>query len=144
MDAVPPPPGDAYRSSIKAMDQGLTTESEPTRFSVGVLLAITLFVAVVFAGYRAFGANGIAPACAFVAVIWFAVSRTRTLALYPMNRKRITVVELLTILAICLILHGLTLPAVQSGPHRRRAAPAPPGPQMPITNGSAVDVDGEL
>ena len=55
-----------------------------------------------------------------------------------------TVVELLTILAMCLIFHGLTIPSVQSGPHKRRPIPATPGPATQTTNSNVVNIDGEL
>ncbi len=38
-----------------------------------------------------------------------------------------TIVELIVILVLCAVLHGLLLPAVQSRPHRRR----PTGPAVP-------------
>jgi hypothetical protein len=120
-----------------------TTKSETKRFSVGSLLAVTLFVAVVCAGGRSFGASGIAPACGFVSATWFAISRTKTSSLYPINRQRMTVVELLTILAICFILHGLTFPAVQSGPHKRRPIPATPAPATQSTNSNPFNLDGD-
>jgi hypothetical protein len=112
-------------------------------FSIGVLLAMTTFVAVVFAGWRSYGLSGIAPACAFVAVAWFALSRTSTTALYPMNRQPMTVIEVFTILAICFILHGLTIPAVQSVPHRRRAIPATNVPATHTTESDAGNEDDE-
>ena len=121
----------------------LATKSETKRFSVGSLLTVTLFVAVICAGGRSFGTSGIAPACGFVAATWFAVSRTKTSSLCPINRQRMTVVELLTILAICFILHGLTLPAVQSGQHKRRPIPATLAPATQSTNSNALNLDGD-
>lgn len=125
------------------MNYVAASRSETKRFSVGFLLTVTLFVAVVFGSWQSFGASGIAPACGFVAATWFALSRTKTPSLYPINRQRMTVVELLTVLAICFILYGLTIPAVQSGPHRRRPIPATPGPPTPTTNSNTVNIDGE-
>ena len=126
------------------MNYVATAKSETKRFTVGFLLTVTLFVAVVFGGWRSFGASGIAPACGFVAATWFALTRTKTLSLNLINRRRMAVVELLTILAMCLIFHGLTIPSVQSGPHKRRPIPATPGPATQTTNSNVVNIDGEL
>ncbi len=117
------------------------TKSETKRFSVGSLLTVTLFVAVVCAAGQSFGPSGIAPACGFVALTLFAVTRTTAPSLYPINRHRMTVVELLTILAICFILHGLTFSSVQSVPHKRRPIPATPASAMQSTNCNALNLD---
>ena len=54
------------------------------------------------------------------------------------NRKRMTVIDLLIILAICAILYGLTLPAVGSGQHRRPVVPVvPSGTNATQANGGA-------
>ena len=73
------------------MNYGTATKSKTKRFSVGSLLTVTLFVAIVFVGGKSFGASGIAPACSFVALTWFAITRTRTPSLFPINRQRMTV-----------------------------------------------------
>ena len=119
------------------MQNAPESKSETTQFSLGVLLVVTLFVAIVFAGWRYFGIMGVAPSCALVALLWFTVSRTQTSALYPMNRQRMTWIELLTILAICFILFGLSDSGVQSQPRIRRAVPVVPGPVTPGNVGDA-------
>jgi len=107
------------------MNDDATAKSDAPTFSIAVLLTATLFVAIVLASWHAFGNRGIAPASAVVAFAWFALSRTKSPAFNAINRQRMTVVELLTIISICLILHGLTIPAVHSGPHPRRPAGTP-------------------
>ena len=113
------------------MRDDATSNTDASRFSLGALLMLTLFVAIVCVGWASFDYRGITPACAAVAFIWFAFSRTTSHSLLPINRQRMTVVELLTILGVCAMLHGLSLPAVQSGPHRRRL-PAPPTAKPPM------------
>ncbi|MFO0820823.1 MAG: hypothetical protein U1A77_22940 [Pirellulales bacterium] len=113
------------------MRDDATSNTDVFRFSLGALLMLTLFFAIVCVGWASFGYRGIAPACASVAFIWFALSRTNSRSLVPINCQRMTVVELLTILGVCAFLHGVSLPAVQSGPHRRRL-PAPPTATLPM------------
>jgi len=121
---VPWPQLDDFgRSSDHAMNADTLGQRQPKRFSISVLLTLTSFIAIILAGWRTFGMRGIAPSCAVVAIAWFVLSRTKTPSFYPFNRNRMTIVELLTILSICVILYGLTLPAVQSGPHKRRMIP---------------------
>ena len=82
------------------MNYVATAKSETKRFTVGFLLTVTLFVAVVFGGWRSFGASGIAPACGFVAATWFALTRTKTLSLNLINRRRMAVCSATTILPL--------------------------------------------
>ena len=96
------------------------------RYSISVLLTLTSFIAIVLAGWRTFGMYGIIPSCAVIAVVWFVLSHTKTKSFNPFNRQPMGVVELLTILSICVILFGLTLPGGQSGPHKRRMIPSAP------------------
>ena len=105
------------------MNTDIPGRCQPTRFSITVLLILTSFVAILLAGWRTFGMRGVSLSCAVVVIAWFALSRTKAQTFYPFNRKQMTVVELLTILSVGFILYGLTLPAVQSGPHRRRMIP---------------------
>ena len=69
--------------------------------------------------------GGVALGLAIVAFIWFGLSRTRTESIRPINQRHMTVTELLTILGVSLVLYGISLPPVISGPHRRRS-PLPP------------------
>jgi hypothetical protein len=101
-------------------------KSETGRFTVGALLVVTGFVAILFAGWRSFGTYGIGPALALNCVIWFTLSQMKTASLRPINHQRMTIVELVVTIAICTVLHGLLLPGVQSSPHRRRTIPATP------------------
>lgn len=120
------------------MNDDPIVKSAAPKLSIAVLLTGTLFVAIVLASWNAFGNPGIAPALAFVALAWFALSRTRTPAFHVFNRQRMTVVELLTITTICLILHGLTIPAVRTGPHHRRPFGAPAASPVTRPSGSST------
>ena len=102
------------------------------RFSIGAVLTAMLSIALVFAAWRELGNRGLAPALAIVTCLWFALSRTKTPSLDPINRERMTVVEFCSALAICLILHGLMLPAVTSQ-SRPPAPAAPPVSAPPLT-----------
>ena len=109
-------------------------KTEAGRFTVGALFVATGLVAILFAGWRSFGTYGIGPALALNCVIWFSLSQLKTTSLRPINHERMAIVELIVTLAICAVLHGLLLPGVQSGPHRRRPIPA-----TPATPGSVRD-----
>lgn len=120
------------------MNEDAATKSDASMFSMVLLVTALLFVAVVLGGWYVFGHRGIAPASAIVAIAWFALSRTKSPAFHAINRRRITVVELLTMITICLILHGLTIPAVQSGPHPRRHAEPPAAATATQPSGTAT------
>jgi hypothetical protein len=105
------PPSDASRSS--------------TAVTIHLLLLAVLWLATVFAGWYLFGTSGIAPSVAVVATSWFALSRTATANLRPINRHRMTIVDLIIVLAICAIVHGLTIPAVNTAPRGMPPASAP-------------------
>ncbi|WP_146394910.1 hypothetical protein [Planctomycetes bacterium CA13] len=105
------------------------------RSAIYLLLFATLSFAIVYAAWSLFGISGIAPAVAFITVCWFTLSRTVAPKLDPINRQRMTVVELLTIVIICAILHGLTLPSVSTTPRR----PSSVAPQAPNTQSIRSD-----
>lgn len=114
-------------------------KSESRRISLAVVLVSIMLVAVVFAGWRAYGIYGVAPACGLSAIIWFAVSRTRTPACYPINRQRMSLFDLVAILLICLMLHLITLPATGFGkPGNKTTTPAQAAPTID-SQGSEVD-----
>jgi hypothetical protein len=100
------------------------SETTPTdgALRIHLFLLAVLWLATVFAGWYLFGTSGIAPSVAVVVTSWFALSRTTTAKLRPINRHRMTFVDLITLLAICAILHGLTIPAVNTSTRR---APRP-------------------
>lgn len=104
------------------------TSCTGTAVTIHLLLLAVSWLATVFAGWYLLGTSGIAPSVAVVVTSWFALSRTTTANLRPINRHRMTIVDLITILTICAILHGLTIPAVNTS--TRGAAPA--GAPRPI------------
>ena len=113
-----------------------STEVPGHRFANGFLLLVACWLVVIATSSVAFGMSGLAPAAVLIAISWFLFSRSRNPMFYPINRKRMTLIELLTIVGVCAILHGLSLPAVQSGPHRRRSVPQlPAGAPATQTNG---------
>lgn len=121
--------GDRKHLSGQEMSGDINKRSTTSQLSIAVLLTVTLFIAIPLAGWHAFGIRGIAPASSLVAVAWFALSRTKSPAFRAINRNRMTIPELLTMITICLIVHGLTIPTVSSRKHQR----TPSGPSGAAT-----------
>lgn len=113
------------------------SSSEARQFTLGTLFISLGLIAALLASWSFFGSSGIGPALALDCFIWFTLSRTQTASLRPMNQKPMTTVELVVLLVICFILHGLLLPADQSRPHLRRNVPANPA----IPSSSEIDDD---
>ena len=89
-----------------------------------------------FGLYRWLGSNGLALGLYTSVCGWFTLSLTKHPAFRPINKSRMTFIELIVILAICAILHGLMLPGVGSGYHRRfrRAFPTDPASETSTTD----------
>ncbi len=109
-------------------------KSETRRFTVGVLLVVTGLAAILLAGWSLFGAYGIGSALALNCFILFSLSRLKNASLSPINHHRMTIVDLVVVLAICAVVHGLLLPGVQTGSHRR--SPATPAVLSPSSSTS--------
>lgn len=88
-------------------------DERPT-FTLGAFLIVTAWVAWMCASWVWFGAQGLAPAGAIVVTSLFVISQSRSKSLYPLNQTPLGLSELLVLLTICAILHGLTIPAVPS------------------------------
>ena len=113
-------------------------ETTDRRLAGGIVFLAACWVAVIAASWLAFGVSGLPATAGLIAISWFVFSRSSNPRFYPINRKRMTVIDLLIILAICAILYGLTLPAVGSGQHRRPVVPAvPSGTNATQANGGA-------
>ena len=72
------------------------------------------------------------------------MSFTKTQMFRPLNNKPLTVAEMLTVFAVCTMLHSLTLPAVTSQPHPRRIAPAPAFPVVTQPSGDVIQSDSDI
>lgn len=106
------------------------------RFTIATMCFVIACVAIVLAGWRIYGAYGIGPAFGIVGLIWFGLSRVKSSALYPINRQRMTVLELLVILAISFNLYLISLPDVSSHSRPRRALPVPTAPEPSASKGA--------
>lgn len=92
-------------------------DERPT-FTLGALLIVTTWVAMMCASWVWFGSQGLAPAGAIVATSLFLLSQSRSKSLHPLNQTPLGLSELLVLLTICGILHGLTIPDVTTQPRR--------------------------
>ena len=116
----------------------MLTNIEKKRFTLGALLVFTGLIAIPCAGWKSFGTNGIMPGIAMSLIAVFTIAHFKIASLSPINRWRMTVMDLIVCLAICLILHGLLQPAVQAGPHIRQAIPVTPVVPTPTTPNTAL------
>lgn len=86
--------------------------------TIAAMLIVTVWVAMMCASWVWFGTQGLAPAAAIVATSFFLISQSRSKSLHPLNQTPLGLSELLVLLTICGILHGLTIPAVTTHPRR--------------------------
>ena len=100
--------------------------SNDSRFAVPGLLLIFLGIASLVVSAWQFGPSGIALVIMAGAVHWFALSRLSNPALRPINCRPITIVELLTLVAIACIVYGLSIPTVSTQPRRPVPVAKPP------------------
>ncbi len=98
------------------------------RFSLAALLLAVSFVALTCGLARQLGVLGlIASFDLIVAFLGFS-SVLKITQLCGVRIRQLNFLEFLVLVTICVVLHGLQLPAVISGPHRRRG-PTPVNPQ---------------
>jgi hypothetical protein len=104
----------------------IDTSDKVSRFAVPGLLLIILGIASLIVSALQFGPSGIALVFMAGAAHWFVLSRLSNPALRPINLRPITIVELLTLVAIACILYGLSIPAVSTQPRRPAPVAKPP------------------
>ncbi len=101
---------------------------------------LTLFLAVTMVGSafglgRVYRAHGIILPFDLLVICWAVASLCGTEQVFGRRIRRLTLTEIIVLLFICYVMHGLAMPAVQSGPHPRRRPPVtvPITPQAPRT-----------
>ena len=101
------------------------------QFSLGsIFLAMLMVAAIVGLAYR-FALHGFAIGVDICVALWTLASFSNSQVLRPFSNRQLSITEIGTLVAISFILHGLAMPAVQSGPHRRRnVTPAVSAPSL--------------
>ena len=109
---------------------------------------LTLFFIITVVGSfglgRVYGAHwGIMPFDLLV-ICWAVASLYDAKQVCGLRIWKLTLTDIIVLLVICCVMHGLAMPAVQSGPHPRRRSPAtvPMTPQVPVStndDGSGAD-----
>ncbi len=96
---------------------------------------------VIIAFSRSFGAHGFGFSLYAVACSWFIISQIDIKLLWPLNQFKPTLVECFVVLAICGILHGLSLPAITTNCVGRRQliGPATTTATQPQSGGVIID-----
>lgn len=74
------------------------------------VMIVTAWFSFIVISSRTFGAHGFGLSLYAVAVSWFFMTRSTSNRLWPLNKSKPTITECLVVLAICGVLHGLTLP----------------------------------
>ena len=91
------------------------------QIALGAIFGLmTMVAAMAGLAYR-FDLQGFFFGVDFSVALWILASFSGSKALRPLSNRHLSITEILTLAAICLIMHGLAMPAVQSGPHPRRA-----------------------
>lgn len=91
------------------------------QFALGSIFGLMIMVAAMAGLACPFGLQGFVFGIDFVIVLWILASFSGSRSLRPFSNRHLSIAEIATMAAVCLILHGLAMPAVQTGPHRRRA-----------------------
>ena len=106
-------------------------------FSLGSIFLMMLMAASIVGLASRFELHGFAIGVDICVVLWILASFSKSQALRPLSNRQLSITEIGTLVAICFILHGLAMPAVQSGPHRQRnATSAGPTPLLGATTTS--------
>jgi|688.fasta_scaffold54976_6 hypothetical protein len=106
------------------------------QFALGSIFGLMIMVAAMAGLAYRFDLQGFVFGIDFVVVLWILASFSGARSLRPFSNRHLSIAEIATMAAICLILHGLAMPAVQSGPHRRRATT--PVTVPPASGGTAA------
>lgn len=100
------------------------------QFSLGAIGLLTTMLAVLLGLTSQFGLTGFACGVDACAAMLIAAANSSWATFRPISNHPTTLTEVVTIVAICLILHGLAMPSIESCPRRQRPAPVavPPAP----------------
>ncbi|XZE18256.1 hypothetical protein SH449x_003544 [Pirellulaceae bacterium SH449] len=106
------------------------------QLAIGGCVLIALAIAIPFITYFQSGLTDSSIALGAVVCSWFALSRSASPLILPINSYRLTLADLLTLLTICGILYGLSIPSGASIPRGRLQPNAPvPIPTQPADGG---------
>ena len=96
--------------------------ADSKQFSLGAMFLATVMVAALVGLASRFELHGFAFGVDVCVLLRTLASFSKFQFFRPFSNRCLSITEIGTLVALCLILHGLALPAVQSGPHRRRTA----------------------
>ena len=87
------------------------------QFALGVMFMATVMIASVIGLASQFELQGFAVGIDICVLLWTLASFSNVQTLRPFSNRCLTITEVATLVAICLILHGLAMPPVHSTPH---------------------------
>ena len=113
-----------------------TDASLSKQIALGAIFGVMTMVAVMAALAYRFDLHGFAFGIDLSVLLWILASFSNLRALRPFSNRHLSITEIVTMAAICLVLHGLAMPAVHSGPHHRRTTT--PAPIAPAADGTTA------
>ena len=133
-----------FSSQLQDPGSACSPHGARIRFSLLTLLLAITFAGVTLGLGRILGVHGFILPLDLLVLGWAAASLWGSERRLPSRFRRLTFAETVVLLLLCFELHGLALPAVQSGPHPRRNAPAavPPAlPTLPVPTDSGSEAE---
>ena len=112
--------------------------SSMIRYSLLTLFVVVTVTGSVFGLGRAYGAHGVILPFDLLVICWAVASLCGTEQVFGRRIRKLTVTDIIALLFTCYVMHGLAMPAVQTGGHPRRSFP-PAGPVIPQVPLSPTD-----
>jgi hypothetical protein len=109
---------------------------------VAVAIVMAMFIGT-YGLARWLGPHGLASGLYTSAFCYFTLSLSDHPAFRPINYSRMTVVELIVVIAICAILHGLMMPTVIVRCRQNSYSAAPQSSSTVANDGSQLDISTE-
>ena len=110
-----------------------------SRYSLKTLFVVVTVTGSIFGLGRTYGTHGVILPFDLLVICWAVACLCGTEQIFGRPIRRLTLGEIIVLLGMCYLMHGLAMPAITTGGHPQRRLPPPASPANPPLPLSPID-----